>query len=142
MKLHIITIGEPKLPYARLGWDEYFKRIGHYYSISATHIPDKHNDSRHIFGAAEGSFLVALATSGTQFTSEQLAQYLQRQELHSKTLSLAIGGPDGLPQEVMRKAGFVLSLSELTFQHDLAMVVLLESIYRACTINAGIPYHK
>jgi 23S rRNA (pseudouridine1915-N3)-methyltransferase len=142
MKLHVITIGEPKLPYAKLGWSEYFQRIEHYYPIKATHIADKHNDVRHILQAAEGSYVVALSNFGRQFSSEAFAAYLKNQERHVKTLSLIIGGPDGLPEAVLKKADFTLSLSDLTLQHDLAMVVLLEAIYRACTINAGLPYHK
>jgi 23S rRNA (pseudouridine1915-N3)-methyltransferase len=53
-----------------------------------------------------------------------------------------VGGPEGLPQAVIDQADLAWSLSKLTLPHDLAMVVLLEALYRASTISAGQPYHK
>jgi len=143
MKLHIITVGEPKLTYARQGWEEYLKRLQHYHQVQVTHIPDKFAyDADYIRKAATGSYTVALEITGTQLSSPQLAAFLEKRALEGRALSLLIGGPEGLPATVIEAADYRWSFSALTFPHDLAMVVLLESLYRASTISAGQPYHK
>ena len=143
MKLHIITVGEPKLAYAREGWSEYLKRLQHYHSVKVTHVPDKWAyDAAYLAQAAGSAYKVALVIDGKQFTSPELANFLDKRALDGRELALMIGGPEGLPQEVINQADMQLGLSRLTFPHDLAMVVLLETLYRASTISAGQPYHK
>lgn len=142
MKFHIITIGQPKLSYAKLGWEEYLNRLKHYHQVRITHIADKHNDAVHILEAASGTHTVALVINGKQFSSPELAEFLEKRALEGREISFIIGGPDGLPPEVTQKADLAWSFSELTFPHDLAMVILLESLYRASTISTGHPYHK
>lgn len=142
MKLHIITIGQPKLTYAKSGWQEYYGRLKHYHSLRATHIADKHNDAAHILEAAANSYKVALSMEGRQFTSPQLAGFLAKQEQAGREASFIIGGPEGLPPQVIAAADYTWSLGDLTLPHDLAMVFLLETLYRASTINSGHPYHK
>ena len=142
MKLHIITIGKPKLEYAKLGWEEYWQRLGHYHQMRVTHIADKNDDAGHILKAAESSYMVVLEIAGQEFSSDELAAFLEKQSMQGREMSLIIGGPEGLPQEVINAADLKWSLGKLTLPHDLAMVVLLESLYRASTINAGQKYHK
>ena len=142
MKLHIITIGKPKLAYAQAGWEEYWGRLKHYHQLRATHIPDKNNDAIHILDAAGNSFKVVLAIDGKQFSSPTLADFLAKYELAGREVSFIIGGPEGLPPEVTGAADYAWSLGDLTMPHDLAMVFLLETLYRASTINVGHPYHK
>jgi 23S rRNA (pseudouridine1915-N3)-methyltransferase len=143
MKLHIITIGQPKLSYAKQGWEEYFGRLQRLHTIRATHLNDKFvNDPTKILETAGNNYKVVLEITGQQFNSPELAQFLTKRELESREVSFIIGGPEGLPQEVIEAADFKWSLSQLTLPHDLAMVVLLETLYRASTINARLPYHK
>lgn len=142
MKLHIITIGQPKLSYAKDGWAEYWKRLGHYHQLQVTHIADKYNDAAHLLGAAGSAYKVIMEIEGKQFSSPELSQFLDKQALQGREVCFIIGGPEGLPQEVIDKADLQWNLSRLTFPHDLAMVVLLETLYRASTISAGQPYHK
>ncbi len=142
MKLHIITVGQPKLDYAKRGWAEYWQRLGHYHQLRATHIADKQNDAEHLLAAAGSSYKVALVIEGKALSSRQLAQFLEQRALDAREVCFIIGGPDGLPPTVIAAADFQWSLSELTLPHDLAMVVLLETLYRASTINAGQPYHR
>ncbi len=143
MKLHIITIGKPKLSYAQAGWDEYLVRLKRYHDIKVTQLADKYAyDKDKILETAGSSYKVVLEITGKQYSSPELADFLKKRELEAREVCLIIGGPEGLPQEVIQKADFALSFSKLTFPHDLAMVVLLEALYRASTINAGIPYHK
>jgi 23S rRNA (pseudouridine1915-N3)-methyltransferase len=143
MKIHVVTVGEPKLAFAKAGWQEYFERLKHYHSLRVTHVADKYAyDADYLLGTCGNGYKVALAIEGKQFSSPELAEFLEKRALDGRELCLLIGGPEGLPQAVIDKADFAWSLSKLTFPHDLAMVVLLETLYRASTINAGQPYHK
>lgn len=143
MKIHIVTVGEPKLAYARAGWQEYLDRLKHYHTLRTTHISDKYAyDPEHLLAACGSAYKVALAIDGRQFSSSELADFLEKRALDGRELCLLIGGPEGLPQAVIAAVDLAWSFSRLTFPHDLAMVVLVESLYRASTINAGQPYHK
>lgn len=143
MKLHIITVGEPKLSYAKAGWQEYISRLKHYHDVRITHIADKWAyDGRYLRQMAGNAYTVALVIDGTQYTSPELSAFLEKRALDARTLCFIIGGPEGLPEEVILGADLTFGLSKLTFPHDLAMVVLAEALYRASTISAGHPYHK
>ena len=143
MKMHILTVGEPKLGYAKEGWGEYFKRLGHYHQVRVTHVSDKNAyNTAYLQQTAGNAYKIALAIKGEQFSSPQLAEFLEKRSLEGRELCFIIGGPEGLPQEVIDSADLAWSLSSLTLPHDLAMVVTLEALYRASTINSGQPYHK
>ena len=145
MKVHIITVGAPKLDYAVAGWQLYLQRLQHYHQVRVTHVADKNNDSRHLLLAANSgpsNYLVALTIDGPQLTSEGLADFLDKRAQEAREVCFIIGGPDGLPAEVMAESNYQLGLSQLTFPHDLAMVILVEALYRASTINDGLPYHR
>lgn len=142
MKLHIITIGQPKLEYAKQGWEEYLGRLKHYHQVRVTHIADKQNDTEHILAAAGNSYKVGLIINGRPLTSQSLSTFLDQKAQEGRELSFIIGGPDGLTSEVIDSVDHKWSFSDLTFPHDLAMVILLESLYRASTISAGHPYHR
>lgn len=143
MKIRIITVGEPKLPYAKLGWEEYTKRLSRFHQLQVTHISDKWAyDTERIQAAIGKSYCIALVIDGKQFTSTELAEFLDSQAYNSRELCFVIGGPEGLPQAVIDAADKRLGLSRLTFPHDLAMLILAEALYRASAINARLPYHK
>ena len=141
MKLHIITVGAPKHAYAKAGWSEYWDRLTHYHQLRVTHIADKHNDAAHLKAAIGQSYSVGLVIDGKGFSSPQLAQFMQARAIDGREVSFIIGGPDGLPPEILVDLNYQWSFSDLTFPHDLAMIILLESLYRASTITAGLPYH-
>ncbi len=143
MKLHIITVGEPKLAYAKAGWQEYLQRLKHYHTLRITHIADKYAyDGEYLQRTCGNAYKVALIIDGKPLTSPELAAFLEKRALDGREICFIIGGPEGLPQSVIESADFCWSLSALTFPHDLAMVVLAETLYRASTITAGQPYHK
>lgn len=142
MKLHIVTIGKPKLTYAKLGWKEYIERLSRMHEIRTTHLADKWaNDAHKISTAAVNAHLVALVVDGPQYTSHELAAFLDKVSYEGREVCFLIGGPDGLPPAITEKAQTKLSLSKLTFPHDLAMIILAETLYRASTINTNHPYH-
>jgi 23S rRNA (pseudouridine1915-N3)-methyltransferase len=143
MRLHIVTIGKPKLAYAKAGWDEYLGRLQRLHSVRVTQLADKYAyDASKITEVTAGTFTVALEIEGQSFSSPELATFLKQRELEAREVSFVIGGPEGLPQAVRNTADYQWSLGKLTLPHDLAMVVTLEALYRASTINAGRPYHK
>lgn len=145
MRLHLITVGEPKLAYAKAGWEEYEKRLRRYHKVQVTRVSGKTQaqESEAVARAAGKAPLILLDPRGKQFSSEALSEYLDAQALAGQgELALAIGGPDGHTDELRARAQKLWSLAELTLPHDLAMVVLLEALYRAATISAGEPYHR
>ncbi len=88
-------------------------------------------------------FVFALDEKGKMLTSLEFARLLERLELQGKRkLAFVIGGHLGLSSDVTKRAAFCLSLSPMTFTHDMARLILLEQLYRAFTIKAGLPYHK
>lgn len=143
MKIRIVTIGKPKLTYAKAGWDEYLPRLGRLHQVRVRNIADRFAyDAQRILTELEGTTVVALEIKGSAYSSEELAAFLATRELESREVSFIIGGPEGLPDAVRRAADYQWSLGKLTLPHDLAAIVLLEALYRASTINAGLPYHK
>jgi 23S rRNA (pseudouridine1915-N3)-methyltransferase len=143
MKLHLVTVGKPKLAYAQAGWAEYLGRLRRQHTVRLTQLADKHAyNAAKLLEVTKGTYAVVLEIDAAQFSSEQLADFLRKRELESREVSFVIGGPEGLPKEVITAADYQWSLGKLTLPHDLAMVVLLETLYRASTINAGTPYHK
>lgn len=126
-----------------MGWDEYLTRLKRQHTVRVTQIPDKWAYDPKAFGrATAGTFCVALAITGKTLDSPALASFLTKQGITGKEISFIIGGPEGLPEEVLTSADYKWSLSPLTFPHDLAMVIMLEALYRASTIIEGHPYHK
>ena len=143
MRLHIITVGQPKLAYAKLGWEEYLTRLRRMHQAQVTHVPDKHAyDAAYLLKTAGTAYKVALVIDGNQMNSPELAAFLEKRALDGRDICFLIGGPEGLPASVAEQADLSWSFSKLTFPHDLAMVILLEALYRASTISAGLPYHK
>ena len=145
MRLHLITVGEPKLAYARAGWDEYEKRLRRYHKVQVSRVSGKTQqaESEAVLKAAGKSPLILLDPRGKQFSSENLSEYLDAQALSGHgELAFAIGGPEGHTDELRSRAYLLWSLGELTLPHDLAMLVLVEALYRAATISAGEPYHR
>lgn len=142
MKIHLVTVGTPKLSYAHDGFALYIKRLGFFHQLTVTHLADKWAyDEQKLLAAAGNAYKIALVIDGPQLTSVQFAKKLGDLELRGPICFL-IGGPEGLPSSVISQCNEQLGLSKLTFPHDLAMLVFSEALYRASTIKAGQPYHK
>lgn len=143
MKIHIVTIGEPKLAYAKVGWEEYLRRLQRYHQVRVTHLADKWaNDASRILHAVGSAYSVGLVIEGNQLSSPDLATFLEQRAQEGREVCFIIGGPEGLPPQIRQGVNLAWSFSDLTFPHDLAMVILAETLYRASTIAAGHPYHK
>ncbi len=145
MRLHIFTIGKAKLPFARAGIEEYAKRLRAWGGVEITELKAgaRAQESAALLARSDGLFRVALDERGDQITSRELAAKLTAWEhLRAKGVAFLIGGADGHGDELRDAADWQWSLGKLTLQHELALVVLLEQLYRARSINAGAPYHR
>ena len=143
MKIKVAWIGKTKEPAIQSLTEEYLKRIGRYAEITCSVV----SDEAAILALARGERgkerhrLVLLDSRGRQFSSEELAAFLGREQVYAVPLLFAIGGSDGFTEEARRQAGTILSLGKMTLPHELARVVVLEQIYRAFTILNHHPYH-
>jgi 23S rRNA (pseudouridine1915-N3)-methyltransferase len=143
VKIHLVTVGKPKLAYAAAGWEEYLARLQRLYTVRVTQLADKYAyDADKFREVTTGTYTVVLEIEGKNLSSPQLADFLQARELEAREVSFIIGGPNGLPDKIRQSANYQWSLSGLTLPHDMAMVVTLEALFRAGTINAHLPYHR
>jgi 23S rRNA (pseudouridine1915-N3)-methyltransferase len=143
MNIKIITIGQPKLEFAKSGFAEYVKRLQFFHRVEIRHLKDGVKD-KEVLKEGEGLFRIILDEQGKEFdSSRELAEFLENKAVQGQgNICFIIGGPEGLSEKVKKHADLIWSLSRLTFPHDLAMVILAEALYRAGTISAGHPYHK
>lgn len=144
MKWLVLTVGKPALAYARAGRDEYVQRISRHAAVTQRTVKaaDPAKEGRDLLAASEGCFRLVLDGRGKAPASRQLAREMETWMLRGRTVALMIGGADGHSAEVLEQADFTWSLGPATLQHELALVVALEQIYRAHTILAGHPYHR
>lgn len=143
MRWHILAIGKPKLEYARLGVQEYLTRLKPFAPAEITFLKSGGAESLALLERSKAMFRIVLDERGEQVTSRALAKKIGEWELHSKRdLALIVGGADGHSDELRQAAGWCWSLGKLTLQHELALVVAIEQLYRAYTIKAGLPYHR
>ena len=139
IKLKILSVGKTKEKWLNDAFDEYKKRLSSSVSIESGWAKDDHQLIE--WSQKEHNFL-SLDPAGRQFASEEFASFLTEQwEKGGSRLTLIIGGAEGLP-EVIKKRGTLISLSPLTFTHQMTRLVLIEQIYRATEINRGSHYHK
>jgi len=132
-------VGRMKNAALRAVCDEYLDRLRHYAKVEEHETKD---EARVLGAVPEGARLVALTRRGDEWSSVQLAEWTERWELDGRDVVFALGGADTLPDDVLRKAERLWSLSQLTLPHEVARVVLYEQLYRAHTIRRGEPYHR
>ncbi len=158
INLKIIALGNIKEQYLRDAAAEYVKRLGAFAKVELcelkeARLPDNPSQS-HIDAALEDeaqrilaaipprSHVIALAIEGKQMSSEEFARHIEGVTQTSSTVCLIIGSSHGLSAKVKNAADCKLSLSKMTFPHQLFRVMLLESVYRAFNIIKGTKYHK
>ena len=155
MKITLAVIGKTEVGFVRQGIEEYVKRLQHYVAFNIQYIGDARN-TRNMSAAqqktVEGNALLATLESsdhvvlldehGTERTSVDFSQWLQRKmSSGSKRLVLVVGGPYGFSPEVYARANEQISLSKMTFPHELVRLIFVEQLYRAFTILKHEPYH-
>jgi 23S rRNA (pseudouridine1915-N3)-methyltransferase len=141
----MLVAGEPRLAFARLGCEDYLQRLTRFARFEIRYLPVNRPDllTARFLSESSGSFRIVLDERGELLNSRQFSQLIQqRQNAGTRVVSLLVGPPDGWEESVRSAADLLLSLSPLTLQHELALVVLLEQLYRGFSILAGTPYHR
>jgi 23S rRNA (pseudouridine1915-N3)-methyltransferase len=155
MKITFITVGKTEDAYLKDGIDKYVKRLKHYTKLSIIEIDELKNtkaltESQQKAKGAELilkkitplDHVILLDEKGMEFSSSQFAAYLNKKAIGSVTsLIFIVGGPYGFDQSVYSRANDKLSLSAMTFSHQMVRLFFMEQLYRAFTIIKGEPYH-
>src|SRR5262249_10785702 len=135
--------GKTKEPAIQALTDDYLGRLSRYAAVEGIAAKDEGAILSLVRGERQSQRhkLILLDARGKQLSSEDLAQFIEREQAQALPLLFAIGGADGFNQETRQQADFILSLGKMTLPHELARVVLLEQLYRAFTILKKHPYH-
>ena len=154
MKTELIVVGKTDNPHFIAGIEVYVRRICHYIPFNITVIPElKNNKNRgeEQQKVQEGQLIlkkieaadtvVLLDEHGKEFRSVELAAWMEKKQQSVRKLVFVIGGPYGFSPEVYARANEKISLSKLTFSHQMVRLIFVEQLYRACTILKGEPYH-
>ena len=154
MKIILIYVGNVRDSSLKNLTDRFCERIPHYIPFETSIVPDisskgitiqnrKEKEGKAILGKiSQSDFVVLLDEKGKQISSRDLAEMIDRKSLESlKNLIFVIGGPFGFSDEVYSRANHIISLSKMTFTHEMAIFITTEQIYRAMTILRGEPYH-
>ena len=154
MKTELILVGRTSDKHFAAGINDYADRINHYMPFGITTLPELKNTknlSEEQQKTAEGELIlrqlqpqdtvVLLDERGREPRSIELASWLEQKRQTARRLVFVIGGPYGFSPAVYQRANEQLSLSRLTFSHQMVRLVFTEQLYRACTIIKGEPYH-
>jgi len=155
LRFEFLFLGKTKESYLSDGIADYAKRLARYIPIEIRFLKEtKHKkgdpenlqiekDSEYLLQNSQGTYIVCLDRTGRVLDSLELAAQVEHWEMQGpKKITFIIGGPLGLSPALLAKADLVLSLSAMTYTHDMTRLLLLEQLYRAFTIKAGEKYHK
>lgn len=146
MKWHIAAIGKPSLAYAKTGVAEYQKRLRRYTQLELQNDwkdGGKEKNEKTLLAASEGSLRIVLDERGDSWTTSDFVGHVKNWQMDGvKKVSILIGGADGHTPVTRQSADHIVALSGLTLQHELALIVLMEQIYRVHTVLKGEPYHR
>ncbi len=155
MKITLLTVGKTDKDWVRQGLDIYVSRLKHYIPFGIVEIPELKNVSalsKDQIKSKEGELIlknirttddvILLDEKGKQYTSVELAKIIQDKISYAgKDIVFVIGGAYGFSDAVYQRANSKLSLSKMTFSHQMVRAIFVEQIYRAFTIMRGEPYH-
>ena len=155
MKIKVVCIGKTGKGFLIDGEKEYLNRLKHYVNIVRIEIPDIKNakklsidqikslEGKEILSKViPGEHLILLDEKGKDFTSEKFADFIQKKfNQGGKGLVFVIGGAYGFSKEVYDRSDSLLSLSKMTFSHQMIRMIFFEQLYRGMTILKGEPYH-
>ncbi|WP_288152337.1 23S rRNA (pseudouridine(1915)-N(3))-methyltransferase RlmH [uncultured Prevotella sp.] len=154
MKTTLILVGKTNGKLFNEGIDDYAKRIGHYTPFAVKVLPElkstkslsesqqKDKEGKMILKTISTSdFVVLLDEHGTEYRSMEFAKWVEKRRNSGRDLVFVIGGPYGFSPDVYNRADALISLSRMTFSHQMVRLIFVEQLYRACTIIKGEPYH-
>ncbi len=159
LKVNVICVGKLKEKYLKDAVNEYSKRLGTFCKFSVVEVEEEKESSspsdseiskilsvegkRILSYIDKNDLVVAMCIEGKQMPSEKFADYISSSAVDGiSKIDFVIGGSRGLSDEVKNRAKLRMSMSEMTFPHQLARVMLCEQIYRAFSIAGGTKYHK
>ena len=158
MKIKVYCIGKIKEQYLKDGINEYLKRISSYSNIEIVEVNDskvkdnpnqsdiekaKNEEGDRVLKLIKNDFLIGLDMNKQEFTSEEFATFLNKKMVEGgSSISFVIGGSYGLSDALKKRCNTSISLSKLTFLHQMTRLILLEQIYRAFKILNNETYHK
>lgn len=155
MKIRLLTVGKTDTDWIRTGIAVYRDRLNHYINFSITELPDIRNTaslSKDQIKSREGALIlkslgpgdhvILMDEKGREFTSSEWASWIGNKLAHlSGDLVFVIGGPYGFSEAVYARSNGMVSLSRMTFSHQMVRVIFTEQLYRSFTIIRGEPYH-
>lgn len=155
MVLELLTVGKTSIDYIKEGIAEYCKRLNRYVKYSIRELPDasrsgkiSQTEQKEAEGAlilksvGDTDYVMLLDERGKEYTSKEFSQTLEKLMASGrKKLIFVVGGPYGFSQKVYDRADAMLSLSRMTFNHEMVRLFFTEQIYRAVSILEGLPYH-
>lgn len=158
LNVNIICVGNLKEKFFTDALSEYKKRLGRYCKFEVVELPEekitdnvtqsqidktlKKEGEKILAKIGKSDFVVAMCIEGKQLSSEELSRKIEDISLTNSTVNFVIGGSWGLSDDVKKRADMRLSVSKMTFPHQLFRVMLAEQIYRAFSITANAKYHK
>lgn len=160
LSINIITVGKLKESYLRDACNEYTKRLGTFCKLNIIELSERRlsenpSDKEIVFALSDeakamnallnvkDSYNIAMCIEGKQVSSVELSEQIEKVSVNGKsTINFIIGSSFGIADEVKNMADFKLSMSKMTFPHQLARVMLLEQIYRVFQISSNGKYHK
>jgi 23S rRNA (pseudouridine1915-N3)-methyltransferase len=143
--IKIICVGKIKEKYLKEAINDYVKRIGKYHKIEIVEVMDSDmTRERDLIVKHIGSrdYIITLEIEGSNISSIELAEKIDKTFITNNTITFIIGGSDGLHSDIKKLSNYKLSFSKMTFPHGLFRVILLEQIYRSFKILNGESYHK
>lgn len=146
MNIRLLTAGKPALAYAKAGVDEYLKRLSRFggYELVTVKAGTRDAVSARLLERSHGCYRIALDERGDTLDTRAFAARLAALTLRGdiKTVAFLIGAADGHSPSLRAACDLVLTLSPFTLQHELALLVLLEQLYRVASLHSGTPYHR
>jgi 23S rRNA (pseudouridine1915-N3)-methyltransferase len=155
VKITLLTIGNTDKKYLNEGVNDYVKRLSFYIPFEIKIIPDIKNRNTLPVGLRKekegqlilnqvlpGDYLILLDERGTEFPSLEFAKWIEKKMIAGvRQLVFVIGGPYGFSDTIYQRSDFKVSMSQLTFSHQMVRMIFIEQLYRAMTIIKNEPYH-
>ncbi len=154
MKITLLTVGKTDVRWVREGLELYVSRLSHYVRFSLKEIPELKNVSAFtkeqikekegeliLSSLTPGDFVVLLDERGRKYRSVEFADFIRERLNRGADMVFVVGGAYGFPQKVYSRADSMMSLSDMTFSHQMVRTIFAEQLYRAFTIIRGEPYH-
>ena len=143
--IKIICVGKLKEKYLTEGVNDYLTRLRKYHKIELIELSDSNIETegneilKHI---SNKDYVISLAIKGTQLSSLELAEKIDKTFISNSNITFIIGGSNGIREDILNKSNMLLSFSKLTYPHGLFRLILLEQIYRSFKILNNETYHK